>query len=326
MTGSEINVLRNFKRAEVDPYLNYCAELLTQKERDWLENRSDEISARWEGFHDELRAEEKRIANKFNAIEDLSSLETDLEYLDVILKKKDFKDDELLQIQREITWREHLYGLMAYNDLDVIEILKTDIKELPYLIIMSDSSIREGCQWKNSAFEEGLTWLPVPCSKTRISLGVVAPAALGIPICRVVANSSLARKIIATGEDLITTPDHHTAMKYAIEEFESVKLRKVIKQKDVTVSFLRSRVIDMENLAAYMFLALKSFMDKTMRTPFLVSMQGILGRLRTLVRSKWFWAAVGISAVLILGLVGQSNGWWDFPPFRWILNIGGGSG
>jgi len=306
--------------ADVDPYLAYCSELLGQRERAYLEEKSQEIRARYMVLHDGLRDELKRIQNKFEALSDLAALEIDLEYLDLLLKDEQFKEDELLQIEREIVWREHLAGIMKFNGYETLEICRTEIRELPYIIIIGDKSINEACQWKNVSFEEGLTYLPINARKTRISLGVVAPAAIGVPICTVLASSSLARRRIATGEEIVTTPTHHKAFKYAIEEFESLKLRRIVTQKEMSVDFLRGMYMDVVNLSSYMFLALKNYLTKTTRTPWLVGMQTWGGKIKALVKSKWFYVALIVIMLFVLA-IGQSLGWWDFPIFRQIFGV-----
>jgi len=312
-------------RAEVDPYLAYCSDVLGPSKKEYLEGKADEIRARYMALHDGLKQELERINKKFEALSDLAALEIDLEYLDILLKHEDFKDDELLQIEREIVWREHLAGQMHFSGYEVMEICRTEIKELPYLVIISDKSINEACQWKNVSFEEGLTYLPINARKTRLSLGVVGPAAIGVPICTVLASSSVARRRIATGEDVLTTPDHHKSFKYAIEEFESLKLRRVVAQKEMSVNFLRGMYMDVVNLSSYMFLALRNYLTKTTRTPWLVGLQTWGGKIRALVKSKWFYVALGVIALLILA-VGQSMGWWDFPLLRQIFGSHAGAG
>jgi len=307
-------------RAEPDPYLAYYAGFLDPRIRERLEDQAANIKARYDLLHDELQAELRRIMLKADALADLAALEIDLIYLEELLKLPEVKDDKLMHIRKEIAWREHLYGIMRYNNFNVLEIIRTEIKELPYLVVVSDASLKESCQWKRVSFEEGVTWLPVNAQKTRISLGVVTSGALGVPICRVVASSSTARRLIATGEEIATTPEHHLSLRYAIEEFQSVKLRQQLKLKDMSVNFLQGLVIDMQNLATYMFLAFKNFYDRTSRAPMMVSMGSLVGRIRAAVRSKWFWVAVILGAIVVLA-AGQSLGWWDFPILRNIFGV-----
>lgn len=306
-------------RVEVDPYLvDTAGDHLDEEELDELRDNKADIEARYSVLADELFAQAERLQEKGYALADLADLETNLHYLDKLLKTEGLHDDALLQISREITWREHLLGTCLYNGATHIQVCETDTKQLPKFVIVGEESIHDSCDWENVTWQEGVTWLPVNARKTRLSLGVVGPTASGVPICNVIADSTKARRQIATGEDIYQTPDVHISSKYAIEEFQSLKYRKEIKQKETTIDFLRGMVLDLENIGVYVFLALKQYYEKTMRVPWVVSMQSLAGRIKRLARQPWFWV-VCVVAVVAVAALGQSMGWWDLPLLRNVI-------
>jgi len=303
---------------EIDPYLDQLSQALPEFKRKYLAQKTREIKVRYSVIADEIYEQEKNLHVRKFAVSDLASYEANLQYVDGLLETDEYKNDELLKLAKEIMWREHLYGIMVLNKAPVLEICKVANDKLKWVIIVSTESLRTACQWKNSTFEEGLTWLPVPARKTRLSLGVFAPAANGVPICTVVASSATARRLIATGEDIHPNPQASLGAQYTISEFESLNLRKTVLLKDRAATFAKGMARDNENLGEDMFISYKDYHDKTGRVPWLVSMQTVMGRLRELARSKWFWVALILTGIMLIS-IGQAAGWWDFPGFRNIF-------
>jgi len=307
-------------KVQIDPYLGFLSESLPKEVRGTLAQRAREIEVKYAAWADEIDSAEKSVITRAEALADLASYEANLNYLDALLKNPEHQDDDLLKLAKEILWREHLYGLMVLNNARVLEICKVDNPKLKYVIVISDQPLAKACQWRNSMWEEGLTWLPIPARKTRLSLGILAPSAEGVPICTVIASSSIARRRIATGEDVRPNPEMSTASKYAITEFESLTLRKDQQLLKTSLEFSKSVAEDNRRLGVRMFQYWKSGERKTGAVPAYVELSTLAGKIKAMVRSKWFWVALGLGA-FILAIIGQRAGWWDIWGIRAIAGI-----